>query len=106
MIISGGENIYPAEVEAVAVTCPGVRSAAVVAAPDEKWGEVGVAFVETFPGATVTEVDLRAHFEAHLARFKIPRQVFLVDDLPRNATGKVTRVELRERARTNLEENQ
>ena len=106
VIISGGENIYPAEVEAVAVTCPGVRSAAVVAAPDEKWGEVGVAFVETFPGSTVTEVDLRAHFGAHLARFKIPRQVFFVDDLPRNATGKVTRVELRERARTNLEENQ
>jgi fatty-acyl-CoA synthase len=105
VIISGGENIYPAEVEAVAVACPGVRSAAVVAAPDEKWGEVGVAFVEAFPGSTVTEVDLRAHFEAHLARFKIPRQVLFVDDLPRNATGKVKRVELRERARTNLEEN-
>jgi fatty-acyl-CoA synthase len=106
VIISGGENIYPAEVEAVAVTCPGVRSAAVVAAPDQRWGEVGVAFVETFPGMTVTEVDLRAHFEANLARFKIPRQILFVDALPRNATGKVQRVDLRERARTNLEENQ
>ena len=106
VIISGGENIYPAEVEAVAVTCPGVRSAAVVAAPDQRWGEVGVAFVETFPGSSVTEVDLRAHFEANLARFKIPRQIVFVDALPRNATGKVKRVDLRERARTSPEENQ
>jgi fatty-acyl-CoA synthase len=104
VIISGGENIYPAEVEAVAVSCPGVRSAAVVALPDYRWGEVGVAYVETLPGATVTEADLRAHFEAHLARYKIPKHICFVDELPRNATGKVKRVDLRERARTTLEE--
>ena len=83
---------------------PGVRSAAVVAAPDETWGEVGVAYVETLPGATVTQAQLRAHFEAHLARFKIPKHIYFVDALPRNATGKVKRVDLRARARTDLEE--
>ena len=104
VIISGGENIYPAEVEAVAITCAGVRSAAVVALPDHRWGEVGVAYVETFPGATVTEAELRAHFEAHLARYKIPKHLCFVDELPRNATGKILRSHLRERARTTLEE--
>ncbi len=104
VIISGGENIYPAEVEAVASALAGVRSAAVVALPDETWGEVGVAYVETLPGATVTQAQLRAHFEAHLARFKIPKHIYFVDALPRNATGKVKRVDLRARARTDLEE--
>ncbi len=75
-----------------------------VALPDETWGEVGVAYVETLPGATVTQAELRAHFEAHLARFKIPKHICFVDDLPRNATGKVKRVDLRARARTDLEE--
>jgi fatty-acyl-CoA synthase len=104
VIISGGENIYPAEVEAVAVACPGVRSAAVVALPDPRWGEVGVAYVETMPDATVTEPVLRAHLEAGLARFKIPKHICFVDALPRNATGKILRADLRERARTTLEE--
>jgi fatty-acyl-CoA synthase len=71
---------------------------------DPRWGEVGVAYVETLPGATVTEADLRTHFEAHLARYKIPKHITFVDDLPRNATGKIRRVDLRERARTTLEE--
>ena len=104
VIISGGENIYPAEVEAVAVTFPGVRSAAVVSLPDDRWGEVGVAYVELTPGATVTEGEMRAHFEAHLARYKIPQHIRFVGDLPRNATGKILRADLRERARTSLEE--
>jgi len=104
VIISGGENIYPAEVEAVAVAYAGVRSAAVVAVSDQQWGEVGMAYVETLPGATVSEADLRAHFEAHLARFKIPKYLCFVDALPRNATGKILRADLRVRARTDLEE--
>ena len=87
-----------------AITCAGVRSAAVVALPDHRWGEVGVAYVETFPGATVTEAELRAHFEAHLARYKIPKHLCFVDELPRNATGKILRSHLRDRARTTLEE--
>ncbi len=104
VIISGGENIYPAEVEAVAVSFPGVRSAAVVSLPDQRWGEVGVAYVELKPGATVGEAEMRAHFEAHLARYKIPQHIRFVGDLPRNATGKILRADLRERARTSLEE--
>jgi fatty-acyl-CoA synthase len=99
VIISGGENIYPAEVEAVAVTFEGVRSAAVVGTPDERWGEVGVAFVEPFAGARIDEQALRRHFESHLARFKVPRDIEIVGELPRNATGKVLRSALRNNLR-------
>jgi fatty-acyl-CoA synthase len=100
MIISGGENIYPAEVEAVLTALDGVRSAAVVARPDERWGEVGVAFVELAAGAVVTEADLRKHLETHLARYKIPKYLHFAEELPRNATGKIRRVELRQLARS------
>jgi len=99
MIISGGENIYPAEVEAVLASYEGIRSAAVVAVPDEQWGEVGVGFLELAPGAAYDEESLRAHLAAHLARFKIPRHLHVVTELPRNATGKIQRVELRKQAR-------
>ena len=102
VIISHGEDIDPAEVEAAAGALPGVGSAAVVALPDETWGEVGVASVETQPGATHDQ--LRAHFEAKLAGFKIPRHICFVDELARNATGKFKRVDLRKRARTDVEE--
>jgi fatty-acyl-CoA synthase len=96
VIISGGENIYPAEVEAVLVAFQGVRSAAVVAAPDDRWGEVGVAFVEPHPGVRIDESALRQHLEANLARFKVPRDVHVIEELPRNATGKVLRARLRD----------
>jgi fatty-acyl-CoA synthase len=96
VIISGGENIYPAEVEAVLVAFEGVRSAAVVATPDDRWGEVGVAFVEPMPGATIDEAALRQHLEANLARFKLPRDIHVTEELPRNATGKVLRARLRD----------
>jgi fatty-acyl-CoA synthase len=96
VIISGGENIYPAEVEAVLVDFGGVRSAAVVAAPDHRWGEVGVAFVEPHPGARIDESALRQHLEANLARFKLPRDIHVIEELPRNATGKVLRARLRD----------
>jgi fatty-acyl-CoA synthase len=97
VIISGGENIYPAEIEAVLMTLESIRSVAVVARPDDRWGEVGVAFVERAPGSEVTEADVRAHLEGHLARFKIPAQFVFVDGLPRNASGKVLRTDLRDR---------
>jgi len=96
VIISGGENIYPAEVEAVLVAFDGVRSAAVVAKPDDRWGEVGVAFVEPLPGAKIEEAVLRQHLEANLARFKLPRDIHVIEELPRNATGKVLRARLRD----------
>jgi fatty-acyl-CoA synthase len=102
VIISGGENIYPAEVEAVLVQLDAVADAAVVAVPDARWGEVGAAYVQLREGADVTDEDLRAHLQAHLARYKIPKYLVRTDALPRNATGKVRRVELRHRAATDF----
>jgi fatty-acyl-CoA synthase len=99
LIISGGENIYPAEVEAAITELADVTSAAVVAVPDPTWGEVGCAYVVLRPGAGLDEIALRAHLEQRLARYKIPRYVELCEDLPRNATGKVLRAVLREQAR-------
>src|SRR5919107_518393 len=98
MYISGGENVYPAEVEAVAVQLDAVANCAVVGLADSRWGEVGVAYVQLREGATLTEAELRAHLEAHLARYKVPKYVEFVPELPRNATGKIRRVELRHRA--------
>jgi fatty-acyl-CoA synthase len=95
MIISGGENIYPAEVEAVINQLPEVDDCAVVAVPDPKWGEVGLAFVVLRSGAELDDEALRAHLDGRLARYKIPRQVRFVTDLPRTATGKVRRADLR-----------
>ncbi|GAA5138001.1 acyl-CoA synthetase [Pseudonocardia adelaidensis] len=102
VIISGGENVYPAEVEAVLVRLDAVADAAVVAVPDERWGEVGAAYVQLREGADPTDDDLRSHLEAHLARYKIPKYLVRTDALPRNATGKVRRVELRARAAADL----
>lgn len=96
LIISGGENVYPAEVEAVVVQLDEVESCAVVGVPDERWGEVGVAYVVV--RGEFSESALRAHLEANLARYKVPKHLVFVDALPRNATGKVRRVELRARA--------
>jgi fatty-acyl-CoA synthase len=98
VIISGGENVYPAEVEAVLVQLDAVADAAVVAVPDARWGEVGAAYVQLREGADVSEEELRSHLQAHLARYKIPKYLVRTDALPRNATGKVRRVELRGRA--------
>ncbi|MFJ7219051.1 long-chain fatty acid--CoA ligase [Amycolatopsis sp. NPDC098790] len=98
MIISGGENVYPAEIEAVAVRLDAVGDCAVVGVPDERWGEVGAAFVVRRAGAELDEAAFRAHLEQHLARYKIPKHIRFTDALPRNATGKIRRVELRARA--------
>lgn len=88
MIISGGENIYPAEVEAALVDCPSVLDIAVVGAPDETWGETVVAVVVTNnPDLTVD--DLRAFLDGRLAKFKWPRQMRIVSELPRTPSGKV-----------------
>lgn len=100
LIISGGENVYPAEVEAALTSVSGVRSAAVVGRPDDRWGEVGVAFVERVPGSRLTLQELLEHLDGRLARFKIPADVVFVDDLPRNASGKVLRTDLRQRLET------
>ena len=96
MIISGGENIYPAEIERVLAEFPGVADVAVIGVPDEKWGEVGKAVVVPVPGAEFDADALLAYCRERLAGFKCPRTVSVVAELPRNATGKVLKRELRE----------
>ncbi len=95
MIISGGENIYPAEVERVLYEHPGVQDVAVIGMADEQWGEVPVAVVMTKGGVDLTSEGLHAFVEGQLARFKIPRQYWFVDELPRNAMGKIQHFKVR-----------
>lgn len=95
MYVSGGENVYPAEVENVLYRHPAVAEAAVIGVPDPRWGEVGCAVVVRRNGAVVTEAELLAHCVAALARYKIPRTVMFVDALPRGAVGKVHKPTLR-----------
>lgn len=97
LIISGGSNIYPREVEEVLLTATGVAEAAVVGAPDPEWGEVVVAFIVRRPGTDVTEDALDQHCLAQIARFKRPKRYLFVDQLPKNNYGKVLKTELRAR---------
>ncbi len=98
LFISGGENVYPAEVEAVIASLPGVATTALVAVADERWGEVGAAYVTALEGATLDPDDLREQLRTRIAAYKVPRWVFCVDELPMGGTGKVRRVDLRQRA--------
>jgi len=97
LLISGGSNIYPREVEEVLLTAPGVAEAAVVGAPDPEWGEIVVAFVVRGPGASVDDATLDAHCLERIARFKRPKRYVFVDALPKNNYGKVLKTELRAR---------
>ena len=99
VVISGGENIYPAELEDVLADAAEIAEAAVVARADPHWGEVAVAFVVPKPGADPTAAAVLALFDGRLARYKHPRQVIFVDALPRNAMGKVLKYQLRARLR-------
>jgi fatty-acyl-CoA synthase len=96
LIISGGENIYPAEVERVLLEHPDVSECAVIGRPDPRWDEVPVAYVIRRSGRPVKADDLRAHVLTQLARFKVPRDFVFVDDLPRTALGKVQHFMLRQ----------
>ena len=98
IIISGGENISSIEVENALAKHPAVLMSAVVAKPDEKWGETPCAFVELRPGKRATTEEMIAHCRAHLARFKVPRAVVFTE-LPKTSTGKIQKFVLRERAR-------
>lgn len=91
MFISGGENVFPGEVEAALADCPGVGEAVVVGVPDEKWGEVGRAFVICRGGETVTAEQIVAHARGRLAGYKVPKSVVVLDDLPRLGSGKPDR---------------
>ncbi|MEV7133466.1 long-chain fatty acid--CoA ligase [Arthrobacter sp. NPDC093128] len=95
MIISGGENIYPAEVEQAITELDAVGSVAVIGVPDEKWGEVPRAVVLLRDGAQLSEEQLRAHLDGRLARYKIPKSVVFVDEMPRTASGKIRKADLR-----------
>ena len=95
MYISGGENVYPAEVESVLHAHAAVADVAVVAVPDERWGEVGIAAVVLADGEAADEDELIEHCAARLARFKVPRGVRFLDELPRSGMGKVLKDELR-----------
>jgi long-chain acyl-CoA synthetase len=96
MIISGGVNVYPRDVEEQIVTHPAVIEAAVIGAPDEKWGETVVAYVVLKPGTTLGQAELDEHLRDKLAAYKIPRDVRTIEALPRNASGKVLKTDLRE----------
>jgi fatty-acyl-CoA synthase len=93
MIITGGENVYPTEVEVVLYEHPAVREAAVVGLPDPVWGEAICAVVSLKPGQQVTAEDLRDHTRTRLARYKVPKRFVIVADLPKSAAGKILRSE-------------
>ncbi len=100
MMIIGGENVFPREIEEILNSHPSVKDSAVVGAADESRGEVPVAFVELEDGATFDETALRSHCRDRLAQFKVPREIRHLEKLPRNPTGKILRRELQKEVRT------
>ena len=100
LIISGGYNVYPAEVEGVINSLAGVQESAVVGVPDADFGEVGVAVVVAKPGYVVDPANILATLKTMLANFKIPKRCMVVAELPRNAMGKVQKNVLRNRYQT------
>jgi len=95
MYISGGENVYPAEVEAVLGSHPAVLEAAVIGVADARWGEVGHAAIRLRPAHRLEAAELRAFARSQLAAYKVPKYVSLVEDFPRTAAGKVQKHVLR-----------
>jgi long-chain acyl-CoA synthetase len=98
MIVTGGENVYSGEVEAVIYQHPAVREAAVFGIPDPRWGELVAACVERKPGMALTEDELIAHCRRSLANYQVPRRIELSDtELPKSGSGKILKRILRER---------
>jgi fatty-acyl-CoA synthase len=97
MIITGGENIYPAELELLLGEMDGVTGAAVIGVPDDRWGEVPWAIMTVRTGVTIDTETAREFLDGKIARYKLPRKVVIVDDLPRTASGKVRKTDLRRR---------
>ena len=100
MFISGGVNVYPAEVERELEQHPGIQETAVIGVHHPTWGEVGVAFIVTRPGQNLTDELLAEFLSERLAKYKIPKEFFFVEALPRNAYGKIAKAELREKYET------
>jgi len=101
MIVSGGENVFPAEVEELLVHHPAIREAAAIGVEDEQFGQRLRVFVVVRDGATLSEDEIKTYVKENLASYKVPREVVFVDELPRNPTGKVLKRELQERASDN-----
>ncbi len=95
MFISGGENVYPAEIEAALAALPGLAECAAIGEPDARWGEVGHLAAVPLPGATITEADVRMHLAPRLARYKLPAHITILPALPRNGAGKLVKAQLR-----------
>jgi acyl-CoA synthetase (AMP-forming)/AMP-acid ligase II len=98
MFIVGGFNAYPAEIEQIVSRHPDIAQVAVIGVADERMGEVGAAFVIARAGRDITPDDVAAFSRANMANYKVPRHVYIVDELPLNASGKVLKTELRARA--------
>jgi len=96
MLISGGENVYPAEVESELMRHPAIAEVGVIGEPDAQWGERVVAVVALKPGASLTLEELRGFAEANVAQYKLPKRLEIVPALPRNATGKILKYQLRQ----------
>jgi len=95
MIIRGGENIYPIEIETVVAECPGVAQVAVVGQPDEHWGETVTAFITPDSSGQLDVDQVRAHCKERLARYKLPENYEIIGEMPLNASGKILKRELR-----------
>ncbi|MFN2190671.1 MAG: class I adenylate-forming enzyme family protein [Candidatus Promineifilaceae bacterium] len=102
MFISGGENIYPVEIENVLYRHPSVQMCAVIGLPEEKWGEVGKACVVLKSGVSVTEAELISFMQENLARFKVPKSVSFLEALPLSGMGKILKKDLRKRFEAEL----
>ena len=98
MFIVGGFNAYPAEIEGMMLEHPALSQVAIVGVPDERMGEVGMAYVVLRPGAELTDTELIAWCREKMANYKVPRRVEFIDALPLNASGKVLKIELRAQA--------
>jgi len=94
MFISGGENIYPTEIEELLYKHPAILEAAVTGVPDEKWGEVGKAYIVLKPGKNLDQEELLEYLSGKLAKYKIPRHFAFLDELPKSAAGKILKREL------------
>jgi fatty-acyl-CoA synthase len=105
MIIRGGENIYPREIEEFLFTMPGIKNAQVVGIPDKKYGEIVGAFIVKEEGSDITEEDVRDFGLARIARYKVPKHTFFVQDYPLTASGKIQKFKLRDLAVELLKDN-
>ena len=98
MFISGGENVFPTEIEEILYKHPKISESAVIGVPDEKWGEAGKAFIVLRSGESLTEDEIRKYFDGKLARYKIPKYYEFCEDLPKSAAGKILKRELEDKS--------